>query len=109
MVIPPQRGEIRQLKYQIVDGNTYARERMIEMHLRLALRVALQRAETYDMDIEDAIGYACIGLVIAVDKYDPDTSGAFASYASLWMIQNISRVQSTQPVSYTHLTLPTKA
>lgn len=63
---------------------------MIEMHLRLALRVALQRAETYDMDIEDAIGYACIGLVIAVDKYDPDTSGAFASYASLWMIQNIS-------------------
>ena len=101
MVIPPQKGEIRQLKYQIVDGNTYARERMIEMHLRLALRVALQRAETYDMDIEDAIGYACIGLVIAVDKYDPDTSGAFASYASLWMIQNISRVQSTQrPLIY---------
>lgn len=101
MVIPPQRGEIRQLKYQIVDGNAYARERMIEMHLRLALRVALQRAETYDMDIEDAIGYACIGLVIAVDKYDPDTSGAFASYASLWMIQNISRVQSTQrPLIY---------
>ena len=101
MVIPPQRGEIRQLKYQIVDGNTYARGRMIEMHLRLALRVALQRAETYDMDIEDAIGYACIGLVIAVDKYDPDTSGAFASYASLWMIQNISRVQSTQrPLIY---------
>lgn len=95
-VIPPQRGEIGQLKYQIVDGNAYARERMIEMHLRIALRVALQRAETYDMDIEDAVGYACIGLVTAVDKYDPDTSGAFASYASLWIIQNISRAQSTQ-------------
>lgn len=100
-VIPPQRGEISQLKYQIVDGNAYARERMIEMHLRIALRVALQRAETYDMDIEDAVGYACIGLVTAVDKYDPDTSGAFASYASLWIIQNISRVQSTQrPLVY---------
>lgn len=100
-VIPPQRGEIGQLKYQIVDGNAYARERMIEMHLRIALRVALQRAETYDMDIEDAVGYACIGLVTAVDKYDPDTSGAFASYASLWIIQNISRVQCTQrPLVY---------
>lgn len=100
-VIPPQRGEIGQLKYQIVDGNVYARERMIEMHLRLALRVALQRAETYDMDIEDAVGYACIGLIIAVDKYDPDTSGAFASYAALWIIQNISREQSTQrPLVY---------
>ena len=100
-VIPPQKGEISQLKYQIVDGNAYARKRMIEMHLRIALRVALQRAETYDMDIEDAVGYACIGLVTAVDKYDPDTSGAFASYASLWIIQNISRVQSTQrPLVY---------
>lgn len=100
-VIPPQRGEIGQLKYQIVDGNAYARERMIEMHLRLALRVALQRAETYDMDIEDAVGYACIGLITAVDKYDPDTSGAFASYSSLWIIQNISRVQTTQrPLVY---------
>ena len=58
---PPQRGEIKQLKYQIVDGNTYARNRMIEMHLRLALRVALQRVETYEVDIEDTIGAACLG------------------------------------------------
>lgn len=100
-MIPPQRGEIKQLKYQIVDGNAYARDRMIEMHLRLALRVALQRAEAYDMDIEDAVGYACIGLVTAVDRYDPDTSGAFAPYAALWILQNISREQSTQrPLVY---------
>lgn len=100
-VMPPQRSEIKQLKYQIVDGNSYARERMIEMHLRLALRVALQRAEAYDMDIEDAVGYAYTGLIVAVDKYDPDTSGAFDSYAALWILQNISREQSTQrPLVY---------
>ena len=69
-IIPPQRKEIRQLKYQIAEGNRFARQRMIEMHLRIALRIALQRSETYDMDLEDAIGYACIGLIIAVDKYD---------------------------------------
>lgn len=100
-IIPPQRHEIKQLKYQIVDGNEYARSRMIEMHLRIALRVALQRSEVFDMDIEDAIGYACIGLIIAVDKYDPDTFGAFASYATLWILQNISREQSTRrPLVY---------
>lgn len=100
-IIPPQRQEIKRLKYQIVDGNEYARSRMIEMHLRIALRVALQRAEAFDMDIEDAIGYACIGLTVAVDKYDPDTSGAFASYATLWILQNISREQSTRrPLVY---------
>lgn len=95
-IIPPQRQEINQLKYQIVNGNDYARSRMIEMHLRIALKLALQRAEAFDMDIEDAIGYACIGLITAVDKYEPDTSKAFSSYASLWILQNISREQSTR-------------
>lgn len=95
-VIPPQKGEVNRLKYQIVDGNTYARDRLIEMYLRLALRIALQRADAYDMDIEDSVGYACIGLITAVDRYDPDSSSAFASYASRCIWQHISRNQSTQ-------------
>jgi RNA polymerase primary sigma factor len=100
-VIPPQKGEVNRLKYQIIEGNTYARDRLIEMYLRLALRIALQRADAYDMDIEDSVAYACIGLIIAVDKYDPDYSGPFATYASLWIFQNISRRQSTQrPLIY---------
>ena len=93
---PPQRGEFSQLKYQMVEGNQHARDRMIEMHLRVAMRIALQRAEAYDMDIQDAVGEAYIGLVTAVDKYNPDTNGPFASYASMWILQNISRRQSTQ-------------
>lgn len=69
--------------------------------MRLALRLALQRAETYDADIENTLSDACVGLIIAVDKYDPDTSGAFAPYASLWILQNISREQPTQrPLVY---------
>lgn len=93
---PPQWKEFLQLKYQVTEGNQHARDRMIEMHLRNALRIALQRAETYDMDIQDAVGEACIGLVTAVDKYDPDKNGAFGSYASMWILQNISRRQPTQ-------------
>lgn len=93
---PPQWKEFSQLKYQVTEGNQHARDRMIEMHLRIALRIALQRAETYDTDIQDAIGEACIGLVTAVDKYDPDTNGAFGSYAAMWVLQNISRQQPTQ-------------
>ena len=93
---PPQWREFSQLKYQVTEGNIHARERMIEMHLRIALRIALQRAEAYDMDIQDAVGEACIGLVTAVDKYDPDTNGAFGSYAAMWVLQNISRRQPTQ-------------
>lgn len=98
---PLQRNETKKLKYQITEGNQHARDRMIEMNLRLALRIALQRAEFYDMDIEDAVSYAYLGLITAVDKYDPDSSGPFASYASMWVFQSISREQPNQrPLLY---------
>ena len=69
---------------------------MIEMHLRLALKIGYQRAKAYDADIEETVGDACVGLINAVDKYDPDTSGPFSSYASLWILQNVTREQPTQ-------------
>lgn len=96
VVVPPQAHEMDQLKYQVQEGNLYARERVIQMHLRFAVRIALQRAETYDCEIADTLQEACIGLVTAVDRYDPDSSGPFGSYASLWILQNIGRTQATQ-------------
>lgn len=100
-VVPPQAREMDQLKYQVQEGNLYARERVIQMHLRFAVRIALQRAELYDCEIADTLQEACIGLITAVDRYDPDSSGPFGSYASLWILQNISRAQATQrPVVY---------
>ena len=78
-ITPPQRGEVIRLIYQAKEGNPHARTRMIGMYLRLAVRIALQRAKAYDLDIEDTIGDACIGLVNAIDKYDPNVNGAFAS------------------------------
>lgn len=100
-IMPPQWREFTQLKYQAFEGNQHARERMIVMHLRIAVKIALQRVENYDMDIQDAIGEACIGLVIAVDKYNPDTNGPFGSYASMWILQNLTRHQPTKrPLMY---------
>lgn len=95
-IMPPQLREMSSIVYQAKEGNLYARNRIVEMHLRIALRIALQRAEQYDTDLVDCIGAACVGLLIAVDKYDPDTSGPFGSYASLWMLQTIARDQKTQ-------------
>lgn len=98
---PSQFKETSQLKHLVREGNAHARERMIEMHLRLALRIGFQRAKAYDADIEDTVGDACIGLINAVDRYDPNTSGPFSSYASLWILQNVTREQPTQnPLMY---------
>ena len=93
---PPQYKELAGIIYQAKEGNEYARNRIVEMHLRMAVRIGLQRAEQFNADLVDCIGDACVGLLIAVDRYDPDTSGPFSSYASLWMFQNISREQKTQ-------------
>ena len=92
---PPQFREMSQLQYLVREGNQHARSRMYEMHLRNAVRVALLRAETYDVCIADVIQDACVGLMTAVDKYDPNENGSFGSYATLYMLQNVSREQST--------------
>lgn len=96
LIRPPQFRELSGIIYQAKEGNEYARNRIVEMHLRIAVRIGLQRAEQYHADLVDCIGDACVGLLTAVDRYDPDTSGPFGSYASLWMLQNISREQKTQ-------------
>lgn len=98
---PPQTREMDQLKYQVQEKNLYARQRVIEMHLRFAVRIALQRVEQYDCDMADTLQETFLGLIYAVDKYDPDSGGPFSSYASLWILQNITRTQPTQrPLIY---------
>lgn len=90
---PPQNREVSTLKYQLAEGNRYTRQRMTEMYMRVAVKIALNRTEKYDLDIEDTIQDALTGLLIAVDNYKPDENGAFHSYASFWIIQNITRAQ----------------
>lgn len=82
---PPQYGEITALTMQTAAGNAYARERLILIHLRVALKIALSMAKSHQYDIIDAVSAGFVGLVIAVDRFDPDGFSAFQSYASLWI------------------------
>ena len=58
-IIPPQYGEMSRLIYLSMEGNEHARSRIIELHLRVAVRIAYQNAISYDMDIVDTLGAAC--------------------------------------------------
>lgn len=93
---PAQFKELSRLIYQAKEGNAYARTRILEAHIRVAIRIGLQRAEQYDADLIDCIGDACIGLIMAFERFNPDTNGPFGSYASYWMYQYMSREQRTQ-------------
>lgn len=87
----PQFGEVQSLVEQLQYGNDYARERLIMAHLRVALKIALAIAKQYSYDIEDAVSASLIGLMEAVERFDPNGFSAFQSYASMWIQQNIHR------------------
>ena len=51
------------LTAQTVAGNTYARERLILIHLRVVLKIALSMAKSHQYDIVDAVSAGFVGLV----------------------------------------------
>lgn len=90
-ILPPQFGEVQNLVEQLQYGNNYARERLVLSHLRIALKIALSVSKQYSYNIEDAVSASFIGLMEAVEHFDPNGFSAFQSYASMWIQQNIHR------------------
>jgi RNA polymerase sigma-B factor len=72
------------------DGDLRAREEVIERFLPLARRLAsryLHGGEPY----EDLVQVACVGLVKAVDRYDPSRGNRFVGYAIPTMLGELKR------------------
>ena len=87
----PQWREVSLLAKQSATGNSFARERIIRIYMRSVLKIALSMTKQYDLDLEEAISTGFIGLIFAVERYDPNGFSAFHSYASLWIQQVIQR------------------
>ena len=62
------------------DGDAAARERLVERHLQLAHKLARRYARTSE-PLEDLEQVACLGLVRAVDLYDPARGTRFSTFA----------------------------
>lgn len=88
---PAQYGELPTLLAQAKEGNKYARERLILCHVRVAIKIALSMSKSHDLDLSDTISAAFIGLMTAVDRFDPNGFSTLQSYASLWIQQSIQR------------------
>lgn len=99
-ILPPQFGEVQSLVEQLQYDNNYARERLVLSHLRIALKIALSVSKQYSYNIEDAVSASFIGLMEAVEHFDPNGFSAFQSYASMWIQQNIHRYCSPVWLEY---------
>ncbi|MDT4373793.1 MAG: RNA polymerase sigma factor RpoD/SigA [Blautia sp.] len=89
------KSEEMKLAYLIKKGNHDARQKMISSNLRLVINQAKKYAAyTHSLTLLDLIQEGNLGLIKAVEKYDPDLGFRFSTYATWWIRQAITRAIS---------------
>jgi RNA polymerase primary sigma factor len=82
--------EEKELAYRIEEGDNEARDRMVRANLRLVVNIA--RSYTgKGLGLQDLIEEGNLGLLRAVEGFDPSMNTRFSTYASFWIKQAIRR------------------
>jgi RNA polymerase primary sigma factor len=84
-----------QLARRIKRGDARARERLIRANLRLVVKIA-RDYEGFGLPLLDLINEGNMGLMRAVDSFDPSKGGKMSTYGSWWIKQSIRRAISNQ-------------
>lgn len=84
-----------ELAARIRLGDAAAREQMIRANLRFVIKIA-REYEHLGMPLLDLINEGNIGLMKAVEKFDPAKGGKLSTYSSLWIKQQIRRALASQ-------------
>jgi RNA polymerase primary sigma factor len=82
--------EEKQLAYRIADGDQTARDQMVRANLRLVVNIARGYAGK-GLALQDLIEEGNLGLLRAVEGFDPTMNTRFSTYASYWIKQSIKR------------------
>ena len=73
-----------------LKGDESARQRMIESNLRLVVKIS-RRYINRGLPLLDLIEEGNLGLIHAVEKFDPERGFRFSTYATWWIRQTIER------------------
>jgi RNA polymerase primary sigma factor len=84
-----------QLAARIRKGDKKAREQMIKANLRLVVKIA-RDYEGLGLPLLDLISEGNIGLMKAVERFDPAKGGKLSTYGSWWIKQSMKRALANQ-------------
>ncbi len=86
--------EVRLAK-RIKNGDQAARQQMIQANLRLVVKIAHDYSYC-GLPLLDLISEGNIGLMKAVDRFDPEKGGKLSTYGAWWIKQSIKRALANQ-------------
>ncbi|MBX6316569.1 MAG: sigma-70 family RNA polymerase sigma factor [Isosphaeraceae bacterium] len=91
--------EEKMLAHRIAQGDLQARDRMIRANLRLVVNIARGYVGK-GLSLQDLIEEGNLGLLRAVEGFDPAVGTRFSTYASYWIKQSIKRalVNTAKPI-----------
>jgi len=83
------------LAERIKMGDEEARSHLIRANLRLVVKIARDYSG-YGVSLNDLISEGNIGLMQAVERFDPEKGGKFSTYGAWWIKQSVKRALANQ-------------
>jgi len=80
----------KRLAFRIQEGDSAARDHMVRANLRLVVNIALSYTAK-GLTLPDLIAEGNLGLLRAVEAYDPTMNTRFSTYAAYWIRQSMKR------------------